>query len=58
MQKTNHSFISDLIISENNLQQEVDDLKLKLKQEKAMSEFWHTVAIKNGLTYDTTVEKS
>lgn len=58
MQKTNHSFISDLIISENNLQQEVDDLKLKLKQEKSMSEFWHTVAIKNGLTYDATVEKS
>lgn len=52
-----HKTLSESIIETEELRQELKRMEIKYQNEHSIARFWHTVAIENNLTYDTTVEK-
>lgn len=53
-----HKALSEAIIQAEELRQELERMETKYKNEHSIARFWHTVAIENNLTYDTSVENS
>jgi hypothetical protein len=52
-----HKLVSDTVLEAKELREQLELMTTKFRNEHSIARFWHTVAIENNLTYDTTVDK-